>query len=64
MLQRLDKGPIEVETSWRGEKQTVSVDRDIFATDLRFLLYYAPGASRVPAVIHRAAAGTRDAPGA
>ena len=57
VLARLDRELVRVEMTWAGEKQEVVVDRGIFATDLRFLLYSPNGAMRVPAIIHLAAQG-------
>lgn len=56
---RLEKGPVPVEVTnpATGARQAGELTRDTFAARLHLLLFAGPPASRVPLLVHRAAAG-------
>ena len=56
VLERLLRGPVEVELK-RKENVRVSLSRDLVAEAVRYFLYQAGGASRLPVFIHLAAQG-------
>ena len=60
ILQRFDKGPVEVNAVnvFTGEKQQISVTRDAFVDAIRILLYVPQAMSAMPLLIHLAAQGT------
>jgi pimeloyl-ACP methyl ester carboxylesterase len=64
VLERLLKGPIEVEVNNSSStpgpapsKTRVTLSRDLAAEAIRYMLYSPPGASRVPLFLHHAAQG-------
>jgi pimeloyl-ACP methyl ester carboxylesterase len=58
VLERLMKGPVEVEIRDQETGQRkVTLSRNLGAEAIRYLLYSPPGASRVPFVLHSAAEG-------
>ena len=59
VLERLVKGPVEVEIQTPGSSTPVkvSMNRDLGAEAIRYMLYHPQTASRVPLVLHLAAQG-------
>ena len=59
VLERLMKGPVEVEFQPQGLATSVKVtlSRNLAAEAVRYMLYNPGGASRVPLVLHQAAEG-------
>jgi pimeloyl-ACP methyl ester carboxylesterase len=59
VLDRLIKGPVEVEFTPQGAPAPIKVtlSRNLAAEAVRYMLYNAGGASRVPLVLHQAAGG-------
>jgi pimeloyl-ACP methyl ester carboxylesterase len=56
VLERLLRGPVEVELK-RAESIRISLSRDLVAEAIRYMLYQAGAASRIPLFIHFAAQG-------
>jgi pimeloyl-ACP methyl ester carboxylesterase len=56
VLERLLQGPVEVELK-RQESVRISLSRDLVAEAIRYMLYQAGAASRIPLFIHLAAQG-------
>ncbi len=58
VLERLMKGPVEVEVSDASSARTkVTLSRDLAAEAIRYMLYHPVPASRVPLFLHLAAQG-------
>ena len=60
VLARLLQGPIDVEVKLNNagdQTAKVKLPRDLAAEAIRYLMYSSGGASRVPSIIHQAAAG-------
>lgn len=59
VLERLMKGPVEVEFQPQGLATSIKVtlSRNVAAEAVRYMLYNPGGASRVPLVLHQAAEG-------
>lgn len=57
VLEWLMRGPVEVELKRDGKAVKVSLSRDLVAEAIRYMLYQADAASRIPLFIHLAAQG-------
>src|SRR5262249_17453788 len=59
VLERLLRGPVEVEVKREtsNESVRVSLSRDLVAEAIRYMLYQAAGANRIPLFIHLASQG-------
>jgi pimeloyl-ACP methyl ester carboxylesterase len=59
VLEKLRRGPVEVEVKRGASNETVriSLSRDLVAEAIRYMLYQASSASRIPLFIHLAAQG-------
>jgi len=59
VLEKLRRGPVEVEVKRGAPNETVriSLSRDLVAEAIRYMLYQASSASRIPLFIHVAAQG-------
>src|SRR5947209_16663902 len=57
VLERLLRGPVEVELKRPKESIRISLSRDLVAEAIRYMLYQPAAASRIPLFIHLAAQG-------
>jgi pimeloyl-ACP methyl ester carboxylesterase len=60
VLDRLSKGPVDVELQRNGAATRVKLSRDLAAEAVRYMLYNAGAASDVPLFLHLAAQGNYD----
>jgi pimeloyl-ACP methyl ester carboxylesterase len=57
VLANLVRGPVSADVELDGKKSTVSLSRDLAAEAIRYMLYQAGSASRIPWVLNHAANG-------